>query len=200
MKKITLMFLALIILMTVNAQESFLPKPAEHQHEHEGRVFLGGAVTFWNDTEDKTILFDLCPEVGYLFNNTWGIGLLLGYEYEKEKENDAIVRSHAFKVSPFARYYYFHKGPFNLFLDGGFGLNFGKTKIKGISETKHGFEVGIRPGACADLTEGLCLCLRMGFIGYRDNYFAGEEPRIGKNGFGIRFAPEELMIGLELEF
>jgi len=40
----------------------------------------------------------------------------------------------------------------------------------------------------------------MGFLGYRHSYFSGEEPGIGENGFGIRFAPEELMIGLELEF
>ena len=40
----------------------------------------------------------------------------------------------------------------------------------------------------------------MGFVGYRHDYFGGEEPEIGTNGFGLRFAPEELMIGFELEF
>ncbi len=38
----------------------------------------------------------------------------------------------------------------------------------------------------------------MGFIGYRHDYFMGEEEGLGSNGFGIRFAPEELVIGLEL--
>ena len=28
----------------------------------------------------------------------------------------------------------------------------------------------------------------------------GEEPQMGSKGFGLRFAPEELMVGLELEF
>jgi len=36
-------------------------------------------------------------------------------------------------------------------------------------------------------------------MGYRNNYHGGEEPHIGTTGFGLRFAPEELMIGLELE-
>lgn len=67
-------------------------------------------------------------------------------------------------------------------------------------ERANGFEIGVRPGACVDLTEGLCLCLRLGFIGYRNRFFAGEEEGIGNSGWGIRFAPEELNIGLELEF
>ncbi|WP_262500772.1 hypothetical protein [Hallella colorans] len=40
----------------------------------------------------------------------------------------------------------------------------------------------------------------MGFADYRKNYFVGEEQEIGNDGFGLRFAPEEVMIGLELEF
>ncbi len=145
---------------------------------------------------------DLCPEFGYIFNDKWAVGLLLGYEREREIEDDVKYISNAFKFSPFARYYYFHKGPFNLYLDGGFGLNFGNVRNSLTNTTTNfrGFEVGVRPGACVDLIEGLCLCLRFGFVGYRDNYFMGEEPGLSSNGFGIRFAPEEVMIGLELEF
>lgn len=200
MRKIILLACLTLIGTGAGAQESVLHASDTHEHEHRGKVFVGGAVTYWNNTKDKTLVIDLCPEVGYLFNDTWGVGLLTGYEHEKEKEEGHTVRSDAFKISPFARYYYYHRGPFNLFVDGGFGLNFGRVKVGNITENKHGVEFGLRPGACADLTEGLCLCLRMGFIGYRRNYFSGEEPRIGNDGFGLRFAPEELMIGLELEF
>lgn len=126
----------------------------------------------------------------------------MGYEREKELHEGEKHVSNAFKVSPFVRYYYFHKGPFNLYFDAGFGLNWGGHRHGGHDEVARfkGFEVGVRPGACVDLTEGLCLCLRMGFLGYRDAYSMGEEPGLSSNGFGIRFAPEELMIGLELEF
>lgn len=103
-------------------------------------------------------------------------------------------------MSPFVRYYYFHRDPFNLYLDAGGGVNFSINKDGSTTNFLKGFEVGICPGACVDLTEGLCLCLRMGFIGYRNDYFMGEEPQLGTNGFGFRFAPEDLMIGLELEF
>lgn len=117
-------------------------------------------------------------------------------------DGDIKFTSNAFKFSPFARYYYYHKGPFNLYLDGGFGLNFGNTKnsLSNTTTNFKGFEAGVRPGACIDLIEGLCLCLRFGFVGYRNQYFMGEEPGLSSNGFGIRFAPEEVMIGLELEF
>ncbi len=201
MNRIIAVVSAFILCLNTHAQETFpFQQDNERDHNHEGRLFLGGAITFWRNTEDKTTTFDFCPEVGYLFNDTWGIGLLLGYEYEQEKEEGLTTRLHSFKVSPFGRYYYYHRGPFNLFLDGGFGVDFGKTTKEGVSENRRGFEIGLRPGACADLTEGLCLCLRMGFIGYRNNYYSGEEPHIGHDGFGLRFAPEELMIGLELEF
>ncbi len=188
-------------MLTANAQQTFPAQKQVREHEHDGRVFIGGAVTFWNNTDEKKVSLDLCPEVGYLFNDDWGVGVMLGYEFESETEHAVKHVSQAFKISPFARYYYLHKGPFNLYLDGGFGWNREKHGVKdGNSYLHKGFEIGVRPGACVDLTEGLCLCLRMGFVGYRHDYFMGEEDGIGNNGFGVRFAPEELMIGLELEF
>lgn len=189
---------------TVKAQNVFpqTAKEIQHDHNHEGRLFIGGAMTYWKNKDDHSELFDFCPEVGYLFNDRWGVGLLLGCEHESKTDNQTKTTSNAFKISPFVRYYYIHNGPFNLFFDSGFGLNWSKEKTRQThcTETRNGFETGIRPGACVDLTEGLCLCMRMGFIGYRNDYFMGEEEKIGDNGFGIRFAPEELMIGLELEF
>lgn len=200
MKKLFLSLLLLVGSMTTYAQATFPNTVAHHDNEHGARTFVGGAVTFWSDPKDKTVKFDFSPEIGYLFNDKWGVGLMLGYEYEKETEAGKKSYSNSFKISPFARWYYVHKGPFNLFLDGGVGFDFGKVKANGEKTNRHGFEVGVRPGACVDLTEGLCLCLRMGFVGYRHDYFGGEEPEIGTNGFGLRFAPEELMIGFELEF
>ncbi|GAB6976368.1 outer membrane beta-barrel protein [Prevotella falsenii] len=186
--------------MATYAQATFPNTVAHNDDKHGARTFMGGAVTFWSDPKDKSVKFDFSPEIGYLFNDTWGVGLMLGYEYEREREAGLKKYSTAFKISPFARWYYVHKGPFNLFLDGGVGFDFGRVKVADTKTNRHGFEVGVRPGACVDLTEGLCLCLRMGFVGYRHDYLGGEEPEIGTNGFGLRFAPEELMIGFELEF
>ena len=197
-----LLTVALATTITAHAQQTF-PTAVEHEadtHQHKSRIFAGGAFTVWSDNKDKSFLFDFCPEIGYLFNDSWGLGVLAAYEHELENHNGQRHISNTFKFSPFARYYYYHKGPFNLYVDGGVGVNFGNYRLDNISSDKWGFEVGIRPGACVDLTEGLCLCLRMGFAGYRRDYFTAEEPRVGNNGFGLRFAPEELMIGIEFEF
>lgn len=169
-----------------------------HDRHDDHGVFIGGAFNFWNDTKDKKITFEFCPEIGWRFNKTWASGIMLAYGYTSLDRED--TRAHTFKLSPFVRYYYLHKGPFNLYLDSGLGYNYTKTRQGSTNSHLSGYEVGVRPGACVDLTSGLCLCLRMGFMGYRKDYFAGEEPEMGENGFGLRFAPEELKIGLELEF
>lgn len=198
------LLLMLVASTTISAQQTFPYQGAvSHDgHQEHSRFFVGGAVTYWNDTEAKAQMFDFCPEFGYLFNDSWGIGMMLGLEYDKETKNNVQFSSHGLKLAPFARYYYHHRGPFNLYMDGGVALNWTSEKNHATQSTDrtNGFEIGIRPGACVDLTEGLCLCLRMGFIGYRNRFTMGEEQRIGHDGFGLRFAPEELMIGLELEF
>ena len=155
--------------------------------EHGSRWVFGGLVSYWQDNKAKTTTLELAPEVAYLFNDNWGVGVIGSYEFEKkgsDKESQWALR-------PFVRYYYMHREPFNLYLDGGFGVS--------ASSGVKGWEVGLRPGACVDLTKGLCLCLRLGFIGVRDSFVGGEEAGIGRTGFGLRFAPEELQIGLELE-
>lgn len=202
-------FLIIALASITNAQRVFPTayneshKAGGHkQQQEEAQFFVGGATTYWKDNKAKTVKFNLEPEMGYMFNENWGVGLLLGYGYTSKKESLSGSNHYltSFKVSPFVRYYYLHKGPFNIYFDAGFGFNSIKYEKGDISASSEGFEIGIRPGACVDLTEGLCLCLRMGFLGYRKDYAFGEEEGLSSNGFGIKFAPEELMIGLELEF
>ncbi|MDN4754347.1 hypothetical protein QYZ87_07375 [Porphyromonadaceae bacterium W3.11] len=163
-------------------------------HDHHAEWFIGGVASIWHDNKEESTSLHLHPELGYFISDDWAVGVLLGYGLHKESEGRKVQEM---RVAPFVRYYYLHREPFNLYLDGNVGFN---TQRVGSEPWQNGFEVGIRPGACLDLTEGLCLCLRMGFLGYRDNFFSGEEPGISANGFGIHFTPEELMIGLELEF
>ena len=149
-----LLLLASIAVSTTKAQQTF-PTAVGHEsdtHQHQSRIFAGGAFTVWSDSKDESFVFDFCPEIGYLFNDTWGLDVLVVYEHESENHNGQRHISNTFKFSPFARYYYYHKGPFNLYVDGGAGINFGNYRHDNISSDKWGFEVGIRPGACVDLT------------------------------------------------
>lgn len=172
-----------------------------HQEDHKGLVFVGGALSLWHDNVAGTTKFEFHPEGGYLLNNQWGLGVMLGIGFEQERHGTHTHTHQEYKVAPFARWYFFRPNPFNLYLDMGAGWNLLRSKESdGRYSNKHGFELGIRPGACVDLIEGLCLCLRLGFIGYRKHFFTAEEQGISKDGFGILFSPEQLMIGLEAEF
>jgi len=145
------------------AQQYFPNGDSSTPDEHGARWVFGGLVSFWQDNKAKTTTFDFSPEVAYLFNENWGLGVVGTYQYQKGNgESESL-----WALRPFARYYYMHSEPFNLYLDGGFGFS--------TSGGVKGWEVGLRPGACVDLTKGLCLCLRLGFIGYRDKFGAGGE-------------------------
>ncbi len=196
LKRFSLLVVGLLAsLWVMEAQQANFPNTEPHEHDHNGRFFIGGSLNYWYNTSEKASTFSIRPEAGYLFNDTWGVGAFLAYEFEDD--------TRAFSVTPFVRYYYLHRLPFNLYLDGCFGWNAVISKPmpgSNVKSPQYGWELGVRPGACIDLTEGLCLCLRLGFLGYRDRFIMGEEPEIGTKGFGVRFAPEELEIGLELEF
>ena len=172
MKKLLLSIFFLSSAFCAWAQNDGLPF---HEHDEETGLFLGGSLTYW------------------------AAGIMLGYGFDSERVGGVKSITRIYKVSPFVRYYYMHRGPFNLYLDGGMGFNHSKPE-QNTATKRNGYEIGIRPGVCVDLAKGFCLCMRMGFAGYRNNYFVGEEHEVGDNGFGLRFAPEELMIGLELEF
>ena len=169
------------------AQQYFPNGDPSTPDEHGARWVFGGLVSFWQDNKAKTTTFDFSPEVAYLFNEI-GDSVSSGPTSIRRGMVKARASGH---YAPLLATTIMHSEPFNLYLDGGFGFS--------TSGGVKGWEVGLRPGACVDLTKGLCLCLRLGFIGYRDKFGAGEEAGLSTSGFGLRFAPEELQIGLELE-
>ena len=180
---------ALLSSAFANAQDV---SPTLSPHEaHKGTYFVGGLTSLWYDTNTKATSFTIEPEAGYLFGENWGLGIRLVYEYE------GAEHLHTIGASPFVRYYYYRKLPFNFYLDAGFGVS---EVLTSGERGRYGFEAGIRPGACVDLTEGICLCLHFGFIGYRKGFALGEEEGLGHSGIGFLIAPEDLRIGLELEF
>lgn len=197
MKKISQIVLGLLLTVTLIIPElnaKHHGKKEEHRTEHSHKYWAGGSLTLWKNSDSKETTLSIRPEFGHLLKPNLGIGAMLNYTQEGS--------SRIYGLTPFARLYYVNREPFNLYLDAGVGLNWMQSKI-GMdiwSKATMGYEVGIRPGACIDLTPGLCLCLRMGFIGYRDKFTTGEEHELSPSGFGVSFAPEHLMVGLELEF
>ena len=131
--------------------------------------YAGGGLGFWNDSDAKTTVFEIIPEVGYNINSQWAVGTELGFAYQKEGD----YKTNAFTVSPYARYTYLNAGKVNLFVDGGFSL----IKEKDVDA---GFRAGLQPGVSIALTEKFSLVSKFGFLGYSDTAIYD-----GLNGFGL---------------
>lgn len=194
MKKLFTLFAGLLLALLWSCG-SLQAQTTTDEHDHQASWFVGGVASFWIDSDAGKTSLEFQPEFGYFLNDTWAVGLIAGYGLESHEVTGEKVLQHEVSLSPFVRYYYLHRGPFNLYVDGNVGYSYETSK----GNSHHGYEVGLRPGACVDLAEGLCLCMRLGFLGYRKS-FHGEEPSVPSNGFGLSFTPEHLMIGLELEF
>lgn len=182
-----------------NAPQSTIhhDKTEEHHEGHHAKWWAGGSMTFWKDTDRKVTNFSFRPEIGHFLSEKWGIGAMLNYTHISGGEEAGRV----YGITPFVRRYVFERGPFNIYFDGGVGLSWAQAKEQDSwSKATMGIEAGVRPGACLDLAKGLCLCLHMGFLGYRKSFAGGEGAELSPSGFGMHFAPEELSIGLELEF
>jgi|GEM_PF-760666 len=121
MKKQLFIFILSLVPLIGRTQEQHTS--AFQEDDHKEGLFIGGAVTYWNNTKTKATTLQFCPEIGWHFNETWAAGIMLGYAFNSERGDNEREKTHTLKISPFARYYYLHKGPFNLYLDGGIGYN-----------------------------------------------------------------------------
>ena len=126
-----------------------------------------------NNDVDKTS-FSITPDVGYNLSEKWAVGVELAYAhngYDGDKLKNKIVR---------------------LFLDMGFGFSTYKAKH---ADSVNGFEIGVKPGLAVKLNDNFSFITKVGFAGYRDDYYRGEE-----NGFGVGLDGENISIGIEYEF
>jgi len=152
------------------------------------QVYLGGTAGVWRNDDNgaKTTSFQITPEIGYNFNESWAIGASLGYIYEKDN-----AKKSAFGISPYVRYSYYENEVVRLFLDGGFGYM--RTKVGDNSE--NGFEVGIRPGIAIKLNDTFSMIGKVGFLGYRKDYLL----EAGKS-YGLALSGEDVALGIQVNF
>lgn len=136
------------------------------------RVYVGGEFGISHNTDDDITSFRISPNIGYKLNNKFDIGTYIGYRYLQENEDDGI-KSYAFSISPYLRYYTKERGRFNVFFDGSVGYSYSDNKYNDSYinlGNKNGIEVGVRPGIFANLFNNISVISRIGFIGYRKNY------------------------------
>ena len=165
MRKLFLLVVIVMAAITASAQEG---------------IYLGGGISLWRNNDVDKTSFSITPDVGYNLSEKWAVGVELAYAhngYDGDKLN-----SNAFALAPYVR----------LFLDMGFGFSTYKEKH---AESVNGFEIGVKPGLAVKLNDNFSFITKVGFAGYRDDYYRGEE-----NGFGVGLDGENISIGIEYEF
>ena len=104
--------------------------------------------------------------------------------HAKVEKEHYTVKTTGFAIAPFARYSFYENKIVRLFVD--MGMGFSTVKVKD-GDSTNGFEIGLKPGIEIKLNNKFSLVSKLGFAGYRDDYYKGE------NGFGydpIFFLPE----------
>lgn len=116
----------------------------------------------------------------------------LAYAY-KGYDGEHEIDTNAFAFAPYARYSFYENKIVRLFLDMGFGFSTYKAKH---ADAVNGFEIGVKPGLALKLNDHFSFITKVGFAGYRDDYYRDMEG----NGFGVGLDMENISIGIDYEF
>ena len=174
MKKIILSALVAVASLTASAQ-----------------VYLGGTVGFQSskafDGADNVSKFTILPEIGYMFNEKWGVDATTGYSSSATK----FAKSNGvFILSPYARFVFAKTGIASFFLDGGFGVGFMNNSRGNI------WQVGIKPGVKLSASEKVDFVAQLGMLGYS---WCSEKAGKG-NLFGIGVDNTTIKFGVYYNF
>ena len=154
-------------------------------------MYLGGGVSLWRNNDTHATSFLLTPEFGVNLSEKWAVGGELGFAHSKYSENDVTVKGTGFAIAPYARYSFYENKIVRLFVD--MGVGFSTQKIKG-GDSTNGFAIGLKPGVALKLNDSFSVVSKLGFAGYRDDYYKGE------NGFGVSFDTENISLGVLYTF
>lgn len=130
------------------------------------QVYVGGAVGLKSQSYDgnSTTAFTLMPEVGYVLDDNWAIGVSFGYGESGKKNVDKLK---VVTVNPYARYTFAKFDKVNLFVDGGFG--FTNVNSDEVGYKTNVWSVGLKPGVAVNLNEKIGFVAHLGFLGYENS-------------------------------
>ena len=177
MKKIFMTLAAVCVAATMNAQ-----------------AYIGGGIGLQSTSHDgETVTtIKLMPEIGYNINDSWAIGVALGYG--EVKVGDA--KNKVYAINPYARYTFAKFDKVNLFIDG--GIAYGHEDPAAGHKTNT-FAVGIKPGVAVNLNDKLSFVAHAGFLGYV-NEKADYDGAKAYNTFGFDLDGSDLSFGFYYNF
>ncbi len=160
------------------------------------QLYVGGSLKAWRDGTDHVTTAAILPEIGYTYSDQWAFGTVIGWDHTHETG----ITTNLFKIEPYARLTYFKSGIVGLFVDGGFGLGFGKTKFGGeSSDTATTWNIGFQPGVSLAVSEHCSFVAHFGFLGYKGANDAAKEGG-HPDEWGLNFSGNDLKIGFYYNF
>jgi hypothetical protein len=193
----------------------------------KAQVFIGGGLNF-NTTNlkytdntttedgDKTISFNFYPKVGYFLNDKFAIGLGFGIGSTKtttpktDYEDERVVKTKNWSVSPFARYYFTKINNFSVFGEGTLGFGGGSSSTKTGTTTNDGpkyfsVNINIAPAVSYNFSDNFSIETSLGGIGYssqKATYDKGTETEYSGTSAGINvsFGFDNLTFGAIYKF
>ena len=183
MKKIFMTLAAVCVAATMNAQG-----------------YIGGGIGLQSTSHDgnTNTTIKLMPEVGYNLNDSWALGIALGYGENKNtvKVNNVEVseKTKTFSVSPYARYTFAKFDKVNLFVDGGLEYNYSDRNDNTVKE----LAIGLKPGVAVTLNEKFSFVAHAGFLGW--NNYKSDNGGDAVNTFGFDLDGSNLSFGFYYNF
>ena len=185
MKKIFMTLAAVCVAATMNAQ-----------------AYIGGGIGLQSTSHDgnSTTTIKLMPEIGYNLNDSWAIGIALGYGEDKytvkdDKGAEVSIKTKAFTVNPYARYTFAKFDKVNLFVDG--SVAYTHTDYTG--DKTNAFSVGLKPGVAVNLNDKLSFVAHAGFLGWTTSKPDVDGAK-STNEFGFDLDGSDLSFGFYYNF
>ncbi len=177
MKKITNLFLFLLIITNSNAQLK------------KGNWLVGGngSFTMFKVLDEKSQFLQLSPDIGYFFFDKFAAGLKPSYTYSygKSTGTNSIAKNAGFYFGPFVRYYFLSADkPFNILLEGSYQHGM-ETKGDSWTTTKYSlnnFSFAAGPVIYFNSSVGLEF-----LVGYAQSKYVGETFHESRLQLGIGF-------------
>jgi hypothetical protein len=181
MKRLFVLLIVIIITITIKAQLYI-----------SGSVGLCGVKVGGNDTQTS---FKIVPDIGYVINDKWSVGLAVGYKqgaclvgYGLYGQN---VNSKAFGIQPYVRYNVWQFEVVDFFVDG-------VASIETIKDEGTNYNGGLRPGILFNVTPRIGIVSHIGFMGieYYHPKGAGSKCCIA----GMDFDINNITLGINYKF
>lgn len=166
--------------------------------------FVGGNVGFESSKVDgafinsddasevKTTSYTIIPKFGYIFNESWMVGLGVGYTNTENKlkmldGSDQKITENMFIANPYVRYTAWQVGRFSLAFQGDVNVGFGEVKDGEMKFKTMEYGVNIAPVVQFDLTCNVLLESKFNFasLGYNYSQIKVEGQKSKASGFNF---------------